>query len=324
MQRMETDVKTRAKVQSLVLALALSISVGACGLKSCFAGTTDESKSCDLARRLFETAGASSSEINDASIPGARLFRYKRNRDLTHASVVGCRPASGELLQPDDVFELLPHGAGSGQELAELYMWCSREDGEASNEIVTTAARFTALHGPSEAFTAPVNRLGVVAFWRAETDTRWHPEPSLYLQILDARTGLGRQSELWSDADRREDRTSLRLALADETRRGSAFFLLAYRPRFDLANELVVALAAAHDAERQYLGLMALRGEAGLYQVAPLARLAENDAPPLVRMGVVQTLATIPAADARPLAAAILERERDPRARRVMQAALKD
>ena len=324
MQRMKTAVTTRGRVLTLVLVLALSISVGACGLKSCFGPPPDESKSCDLDRRLFETAGASSSEIIDASIPGARLYRYERNRDLTHASVVGCKPSTGELLQSSDVFELLPHGGGSAQELVGLYMWCSRQDGLATNEIVTDPDRFIALHGPREAFTAPVMRLGILEFWRAETDTRWRPEPTLYLQVIDTRTGLGGESRAWSRADWPEDRASLNSALADNERRGSALFLLAYRPRLDLAKELIASLGAERDPELRYLGLMALRGETGIQQLAPLARLAENDAPPLVRMGVVQTLATIPAANARPLAAAILQRETDPRARRVMQAALTD
>jgi len=311
-------------VLTLVLVLALSISVGACGLKSCLGAPPDESKSCDLDRRLFETAGASSSEISDASVPGARLFRYKRNRDLTYASVVGCNPSTGEVLQPDEVFELLPHGGGSAEELAALHTWCFHEGGLATVAVVRTADRFASLYSAPERFTPPSSRLGVVSFWLEVTDTRRYPAPRLDLVLFDSRTGLGGDRRYASGAEWPKDRTFMAAALGDEKRRGIAFFLLAYRPRLDLAKDLVLSLLDERDPQERYLGLMGLRGEIGLEQVEAVARLAENDAPPLVRMGVVQTLATIPTANARSLAAAILQRETNPRARRVMQASLRD
>jgi len=325
MPRTMTAVTTRVRVLTLVLELALSISVGACGLKSCVGGATDEAKSCDLDRRMFETAGASSSKVEDASIPGVRLFRYERNRDLLHAFVIGCKPSTGELLEPAGVFELLPHGGGSAEELANLYMWCAHEGGLATNEMVTDVGRFDTLGGAREDFTPPVNRLGVLAFWRAETDTRRSPaKTTLHLQVVDARTGLGSERQPWSGAiSWPEGRASAVSALGDPKQRGWAFFLLAYRPRPDIAKELVLSLAEELDPELRYLGMMALRGEVGVEQLDALAHLAGNDAA-LVRMGVVQTLATIPAADARPLAAAILRRETDSHALRVMQAALDD
>ena len=315
---------TRANVITILVGLAFSVSVGACGMKGCFGAPTDEPKSCDLDRRLFETAGASSSEISDASVPGARLFRYKRNRDLTYGSVVGCNPSTGEVLQPDEVFELLPHGGGSAEELAALHAWCFHEGGLATIAVVRTADRFALLHGTPDPFTPPSSRLGVVSFWQEETDTRWHPAPWLDLILFDSRTGLGGDRRYWSGAEWPKGRAFLASALGDEKRRGVAFFLLAYRPRLDLAKDLVLSLLSERDPQERYLGLMGLRGEIGVEQVEAVARLAENDAPPLVRMGVVQTLATIPAANARALAAAILQRETDPRARRVMQATLKD
>ena len=323
-QRMKAVLTTRARVQALGLAVTLSIAVGACGLKSCVGGADDEAKSCDLDRRLFETAGASSSEIRDASVPGARLFRYKRNRDLTYASVVGCRPSTGEILQPDEVFELLPHGGASAEELAALYEWCVHDGGLAKIAVVRTADRFALLHGSTAPYTPPSNALGVVSFWQEETDPRWHPAPWLDLILLDSRTGLGGDRRYWVAAEWPKDHAFLAAALTDEKRRGFAFFLLAYRPRLDLAKDLVLALLDERDPQERYLGLMGLRGEAGVGQVETVARLAEDDGPPVVRMGVVQTLATIPTADARRLAAAILKKETDPRARRIMEASLKD
>jgi hypothetical protein len=324
MPRTQIAMTTRARVLTPVLALALSVSVGACGLKSCFSAPTDESKSCDLDRRLFETAGASSTELSDASIPGTRLFRYKRNRDLTYASVVGCKPSTGEVLQPDEVFELLPHGGGSAEELAALHTWCFHEGGLAGIAVVRTAERFALSDGNSDPYTPPTKTLGVLSFWQEETDTLRHPVPWLDLIVVDSRTGLGGDRRYWSGAGWPKDHTFLASALTDEKRRGVAFFLLAYRPRHDLAKDLVLSLLGERDPQERYLGLMGLRGEVGVEQVEAVARLADNDAPPLVRMGVVQTLATIPAVEARPLAAAILQRETDPRAHRVMEASLKD
>lgn len=276
---------------------------------------------CDLERRLFNTAGSRSVEIRDRVIPGARLFRFHRNSVPAYSSAVGCRP-SGELLQPDEVFELLPHGSGSAEELANLHAWCFHEGGLGKVEVVLTEDRFVAFGVARGVFTPPTIRLGVVSFWRADTYESWGPAPQLRLYVVDSLIGLGGTAPSieppWF-----ADRASLPFMLSEARNRDYAFPRLAFRPRRDLAKELLDAIPEEKDAELRYLGLMGLRGEAGIEQVERLGALAESETSPLVRMGIVQTLATIPDPKARQLATAILQRESDARARRVMQAVLK-
>jgi hypothetical protein len=317
---------TRAKVLWM---LALLVPIGALSAYSEVAfrrgwnGTTKvEADPCDLDRRLFQTVGSSSVEIKDRSIAGARLFRFHRNSEPAYSSVIGCR-TSGELLQPDEVFELLPHGGGSAQELAALHAWCFHEGGLATLEVVLTEDRFVALHGARETFSPPATQRGVVSFWRADRYSSWGPEPRLYLHVIDSRIGLGGQTGGW-DPKWVNQPGLLAPMLSEERERLEAFPFLAYRPHGEIAQELVASIRDDTHPELRYLGLLGLRGEAGIEQVEPLAALADHETSPLVRIGVVQTLATIPAANARPLAAAILQQERDPRARRVMEASLKD
>lgn len=281
----------------------------------------DEPDPCDLDRRFVETAGTKSVDIRDRTIPGARLIRFHRNSVPAYAEVYGCE-ASGELLDPSEVFARVPHGS-SAEALAAHHAWAFAEGGLGRLEILTTEDRFVALGGTRAAFAPPALREGVVSFWRADTYAGWGPEPLVRRHVVDAQTGLGGASDRLSWGEPPRDRASLTALLARPGHRSVAFAALAADPRPELLPETLAALELEADAEMRYLGLLAVRGLPVDDGGARLAALAEGSVP-LVRMGVVQALATLAGPEPRARAAALLQRETDPRTRRVMVTALAD